>query len=121
LTVAAVDGDGGVTDFTISDVGSYTLAPTNHVSTTGNGSGFAIDVTWNGYPSQRLLTFIEIMRAYVDEIGNVHEAKLIQDILGRTMAAMRFGSVSWDQTRMSDNAQYAAMRYVAHHVLASDL
>lgn len=115
-------GEGNVTVIAVEDAGNYTTAPTNHVEVSGgNGSGALFDLTWDGYPPQRLLTFIEIMRAYIDEITNVHEAKLVQDILGRTMATMRFGSVAWDQTTMSDNAQFKAMRYVAHHRLATDL
>lgn len=120
--ILTVDGGGAATSVSVATGGHYSVQPGDPISVTGGfGTGLKLDGTWTGFAEQRLLTFIEISRSYLDEIDNNHEAKLLQEVLGRMTAAMRFGTPSWDQTTMSNNAQRDAIRFIAHHVLATDL
>lgn len=72
-------------------------------------------------PEKRLLTIIEVLRAYMAVISNVHEAKLLHEVLGRVMAGMRFGSPTWNTTTMPTNVQADALRFVAKHVIPTDV
>src|SRR3954470_10997550 len=66
-------------------------------------------------PEKRLLTLIEVLRAYMAVISNVHEAKLLHDVLGRAMAAMNFGATAWNTTTMAALVQKDSLRFVAKH------
>jgi hypothetical protein len=70
---------------------------------------------------KRILTFIEVVRAYMAVIQTNHEAKLLQDVMGRIMASMHLGTTTWNTTTMPVNAQAAALRFLAHHVIPSDV
>jgi len=122
-TVVTVDGGGAATSVAVATGGHYSVQPSDPISTTttGGGSGLKLDGTWTGFATQRLLTFIEISRSYLDVIDNTHEAKLLQEVLGRMTAAMRFGTSPWNQSTMSAQAQAEALKFIAHHVLAADL
>jgi hypothetical protein len=122
-TVKIVSVNAGVpTGLSIVTKGDYSVAPTNPISTTGGaGSGLTITGTWTGYAQQRILTMIEIVKAYFNEMDNTHEAKLFHEILGRILASMSFGSTSWDQNTMSLDAQKDALHFLAGHVLAADI
>lgn len=72
-------------------------------------------------PEKRLLTFIEVMRAYMAVIGSNHEAKVLHDVMGRMMAEMHFGTTTWNTTTMPANVQKAAVRFVAGHKIPSDV
>lgn len=124
IKVTAVNA-GVVTAFVVLNPGAYTILPTNPVSTTGGNGTFTLNATWTGLAQQRVLTFIEIMRSYLNEIDNAHEAKLLQEVMARMMATMHFGAgvggAGWAGTTVSTNARTAALRFIAHHVLATDL
>jgi len=72
-------------------------------------------------PEKRLLTFIEVMRAYMADISSNHEAKILHDVMGRMMAEMHFGTSAWDTTSMPANVQKASLRFVAKHKIPSDV
>ncbi len=83
---------------------------------------FSLPANFGNTPAeQRLLTFIELYRSYLSQVDNNHEAKLLQVVMARMMAAMKFGSTPWNTTTMPADAQKAALRYIADHVLATDL
>lgn len=69
----------------------------------------------------RILTLIEVLRAYFAVIDNTHEAKIAQDVLGRILAAMQFGTPSWNTTTMPAKAQVAALHFLAAHKIPSDI
>lgn len=115
LKVLTVGIGGEVLTFSILEPGAYETVPTGTLSTTDNslaGSGFTATATWDGLGEQRLLTFIEIMRSYLDEIESVHEAKMLQEIMGRTMSSMKFGGVDWN-IRNGDSAQIRSLNFIA--------
>jgi hypothetical protein len=59
LTVATVNGTGGITGITITNAGNYTTVPTNPVSVTG-GAGSSATFT---------LTFVQPYKFWVHEVG----------------------------------------------------
>jgi hypothetical protein len=123
-TVTVVTAPGGVPgSLAIKTVGHYKVNPANAIATTygGGGSGLTIDATWSGFAEQRLLTFVEIVRTYMATIDNNHEAKLLQDVLGRITASISLGAPAWDTTSMPLKAQKNALNFIAHHVFAADI
>lgn len=122
VTILAVDGGGAATSVALKTTGHYKTVPTNGISTTGGaGTGLKIDGTWTGYAAQRILTFTEIVRTYMAQIDNNHEAKLLQEVLGRITASIRVGTPTWDTTHMPANAQKNALEFIAHHIFATDI
>ena len=112
---------GAVTAIEVNRAGVYTVIPTGHLSVTGGGgSGFKLDATWDGFGQQRILTFVEMMRSYLEQIESTHEAKLLQEVMGRMMATMKLGH-SWNANNVSVNAQSDSMHFISGHVRAADL
>jgi hypothetical protein len=120
--VLTVDGGGGALTVAVVSGGHYTVQPADPISVTGGaGTGLKLVGTWAGFGEQRILTLVEVTRAYLAAVENNHEAKLFQEVLSRMMAAIRFGSPTWDSATLSGRAQRDALRFIAHHILATDI
>lgn len=121
VKILTVDGSGHVLTFSVSRVGAYTVVPTGTISVTGGaGTGFTLTATWNGFAQQRILTLIEIMRSYISQLDNAHEAKILQMVLANMKASLK-GGTTHNATTMAANAQKAALRFLSKHVIATDL
>jgi hypothetical protein len=101
-----------VTSFEVNNPGVYTVLPSNPVAVTVGS--FTFNATWGGAASQRILTLVSLMTSYIDQCGTVHEAKLLQTVMARMMAELRFGTPTWDGTTISTDALNAAMNYLAN-------
>jgi hypothetical protein len=65
---------------------------------------------------------IEIMRSYIENMDNAHEAKLLREIMAKMLSTMRFGSpLVWDGTEFGLNAQAAALHYLSAHTLSTQI
>lgn len=112
IGVTAVSG-GEVTAYKVLIPGVYSVVPSNPVSVTGgHGTGFELTATWDGFAAQRLLCMISLLTSYLSQTTSVYEVKLLQTVLRRMIAEMRFG-YTYDAATMSTNALDAAMNMLA--------
>jgi hypothetical protein len=112
IGVTGVSG-GEVTSFSVLIPGVYSVLPSNPVSVSGgHGSGFELTATWDGYAAQRILCFVSLMSSYMSEVTSVYEMKLLQTIMRRMIAEMKFG-YTFDATTISTDALANAMNYIA--------
>lgn len=111
ITVLTVSS-GGVVTFAVNNPGVYTVLPSNPVGVT-TGS-FTFNATWGGVASQRILTMVSLLASYISQCDNAHEAKLLQSVVSRMMAEMRFGTPTFSGSAQSTKALTAAMHYLAN-------
>lgn len=112
LTVLTVGGSGQVLTFAVNNPGVYTVLPSNPVSVTVGS--FTFTATWGGVASQRILTMVSLLASYINQCDNAHEAKLLQTVMSRMMAELRFGTPTFSGSTQSANALKAAMHLLAN-------
>lgn len=113
-----VNSAGGITRHKVVNPGVYTVLPANPVSVTGGaGTGATFTAFWQGNQQMRVMTFVEILRAYLNSVQDVQESKVLQEVLGQMLAQNRqgigIGGAGWNASVRSSQAQRDGMNILA--------